>query len=199
MINEIALNLLIKFQRNTTSKRNYKFDIHRYLNYYFMIVREFLGESMLDEENVKNLKNIFSKYNKDNSDVKITDEDEKFILDAVENDISLKYYLLGQFIALIDNSKRSGGKNSDVFSNFVLNSNKNNIKKLFTTEVLQKNNYYIGGMNKKGKFIFKILETSLNTLFDEENYYFEDYLLLIFTGYYTENILSSSYGAKTKN
>ena len=54
-------------------------------------------------------------------------------------------------------------------------------------------------MNKKGKFIFKILETSLNTLFDEENYYFEDYLLLIFTGYYTENILSSSYGATTKN
>ena len=91
--------------------------------------------------------------------------------------------------------KSREGKNSDIFSNFVLNANKNNIKKLFTTEVLQKNNYYIGGMNKKGKFIFKILENNFNELFDEDDFYFEDYLLLIFTGYYTENILSSSYGA----
>ncbi|AMK14947.1 hypothetical protein [Methanobrevibacter olleyae] len=195
MINEIVLNLLIKYQKNTGIK-SYKCSILKNLNYYFMIIKEFLGEDMLNEDNVKNLKNIFLKYNKDNSDVKIAAEDEKLILDSVEKDVSLKYYLLGQFVALIDNSKKRGGKNSEVFSNFILNSNKNNIKKLFTTEVLQKNNFYIESMNKKGKFIFKILENSLSTLFDEETFYFEDYLLLIFTGYYTENILSSNYGAK---
>jgi len=148
---------------------------------------------MLNEDDMFNLKNLFFKCT---SDEKISKDDETSILEIIENDVSLKYYLLGQFISLIDSTKGKNGKKSDVFSNFVLNSNKNNIKKLFTTEVLQKNNFYISSMNKKGKFIFKILENNLNDLFDEENFYFEDYLLLIFTGYYTENILSSSYGAE---
>lgn len=195
MINEIVSNILFKFQRNSGEK-TYKCSILKNLNYYFMIVKEFLGESMLNEDNVFILKEIFSKYNKDSTDVKITDEDEEIILNNIKNEVSLKYYLLGQFIALIDNSKRIGGKNSDVFSNFILNVNKNNIKKLFTTEILQKNNFYIKNMNKKGKFIFKILENSLNDLFDEENFYFEDYVILMFTGYYSENILSTNYGVK---
>ncbi len=195
MIDEIVLNVLIKLQRNTTNKKSYKCKILNYLNYYFMIIKEFLGESMLEDENVKKLKEIFSTYHKDDGGKKISEEDENEIFETIEKDVSLKYYLIGQFISLIDNTKSREGKNSDIFSNFVLNANKNNIKKLFTTEVLQKNNYYIGGMNKKGKFIFKILENNFNELFDEDDFYFEDYLLLIFTGYYTENILSSSYGA----
>ena len=195
MINELFLNVLIKLQRNATNKKSYKCKILNYLNYYFMIIKEFLGESMLEDENVKKLKEIFSTYHKDDGGKKISEEDEKKIFETIEKDVSLKYYLIGQFISLIDNTKSREGKNSDIFSNFVLNANKNNIKKLFTTEVLQKNNYYIGGMNKKGKFIFKILENNFNELFDEDDFYFEDYLLLIFTGYYTENILSSNYGA----
>ncbi|MDD6047832.1 MAG: hypothetical protein PUB95_00035 [Methanobrevibacter ruminantium] len=195
MINELFLNVLIKLQRNGTNKKSYKCKILNYLNYYFMIIKEFLGESMLEDENVKKLKEIFSTYHKDDGGKKISEEDEKKIFETIEKDVSLKYYLIGQFISLIDNTKSREGKNSDIFSNFVLNANKNNIKKLFTTEVLQKNNYYIGGMNKKGKFIFKILENNFNELFDEDDFYFEDYLLLIFTGYYTENILSSNYGA----
>ena len=193
MVNEIVLNLLLKFQKNTTSKKNYKFTILKNLNYYFMFVKEFLGEYMLNEDDMSNLKSLFFKCT---SGDKISKDDENSILEIIENDVSVKYYLLGQFISLIDSTKRNKGKKSEVFSNFVLNSNKNNIKKLFTTEVLQKNNFYIESMNKKGKFIFKILENNLNNLFDEENFYFEDYLLLIFTGYYTENILSSRYGAE---
>lgn len=193
MVNEIVLNLLLKYQKNTTSKKNYKFSVLKNLNYYFMIVKEFLGEYMLNEENMIKLKSIFFKCT---SDKEISKDDETSILEIIESDVSLKYYLLGQFISLIDSTKGNKGKKSEVFSNLVLNSNKNNIKKLFTTEVLQKNNFYISGMNKKGKFIFKILENNLNNLFDEEDFYFEDYLLLLFTGYYCENILSSSFGAK---
>lgn len=192
MVNEIVLNLLLKFQKNTTIKKNYKFCILKNLNYYFMFVKEFLGEYMLNEDEMSNLKSIFFKCT---SNEKISKDDENSILEIIEQDVSLKYYLLGQFISLIDSTKGNKGKKSEVFSNFVLNCNRNNIKKLFTTEVLQKNNFYIASMNKKGKFIFKILENNLNDLFDEESFYFEDYLLLIFTGYYTENILSSSYGA----
>ncbi|OWT33625.1 hypothetical protein BGI41_01470 [Methanobrevibacter sp. 87.7] len=195
MLNEILMNLLFKYQKNTNNKKSYKDSILMNLNYYFMLINEFLENNMLNKDDVKNLKDVFSKYNKDNSN-KISSSDENYIFDLVDKNPSLKYYLLGQFIALIDNSKRRNNKNGEIFSNFVLNCNKNNILKLFTTEVLQKNNYYIEKMNKKGKFIFKVLEQNLDSLFNEEgDFYFEDYLLLIFTGYYTENILSSSYGS----
>ena len=38
--------------------------------------------------------------------------------------------------------------------------------------------------------------SSLNDLFDEENMEYEDYVILLFTGYYTENILVTSYTFK---
>ncbi|WP_152411893.1 hypothetical protein [Methanobrevibacter boviskoreani] len=204
MLNEIVLNLLLKYQKNTNNENSYRNSIIQNLNYYYMLNKEFLEDKMLNEDNIKELKNIFSKYNIKNNDQsstedeekKISAEDEEEIFKLIEEDCSLKYYLLGQFISLIDNFKRSNNKNGEVFSNFILNCNKYNVLKLFATEVLQKNNYYIEKMNKKGKFIFKILEKDLNSLFDEDEFYFEDYLLLIFTGYYTENILSSSYGSE---
>lgn len=195
MLNEIVLNLLLKYQKNTNNEKSYKNSIIQSLNYYYMLNKEFLEDKMLSENHIKELKNIFSKYNTNNNN-KISTEDEEKIFNLIEEDYSLKYYLLGQFISLIDNSKRINNKNGEVFSNFIINCNKYNILKLFATEVLQKNNYYIEKMNKKGKFIFKILEKDLNSLFNEDKFYFEDYLLLIFTGYYTENILSSSYGSK---
>lgn len=88
-------------------------------------------------------------------------------------------------------------KKGVVFSNFVSNVNRNNIKKLFITEILQKNDFYINKMNKKGKFIFKMFELESNNLFDEGNDFdFEDYLLLLFTGYYAQDILPNKYNFK---
>lgn len=52
-------------------------------------------------------------------------------------------------------------------------------------------------MNKKGKFIFKMFELESNNLFDEGNDFdFEDYLLLLFTGYYAQDILPKKYNFK---
>ena len=72
----------------------------------------------------------------------------------------------------------------------------NNIKNLFITEILKKNNYYITKLNRKGKIIFDIIENDPH-LFSEKNLSYEDYILFMFTGYYTENILRSGY-KKTK-
>ncbi|MDR2966965.1 MAG: hypothetical protein LBU74_03330 [Methanobacteriaceae archaeon] len=196
MTNEIVLNSLIKLQRNTSVK-NYDCHIRKRLNYYFMFKIEFLEDTMQRENlsSLTNLKKIFEKYHKEDKTKKIDDEDIQKIMNYINEDVSLKYYLIGQFIALIDKSKGRSDKKSETFSNFVINVNRNNLSKFFTTEILQKNILYINQMNKKGKFIFKLFETNSNSLFNEKNSFsFEDYLLLLFTGYYTENILSSSYG-----
>lgn len=184
--NVIVSNCLIKLEKNPI--KNLKFEILKRLNYYFMFINEFLGETMLNDKSVMSLKDIFKTKNKDKF---YNNKDE--IIRIIENDVGVKYYLIGQFIAHIDNIKKSNNKNADVFSNYVLNLNKNNILKLFTTEILQKNNYYINESNFKLKFLFEILEIEMDTLFNEENLMFEDYLILMFTGYYTENIISSSY------
>ncbi len=45
--------------------------------------------------------------------------------------------------------------------------------------------------------MFKILEMNTNNLFDESNDFdYEDYILLLFTGYYTQNILINNYEFK---
>ena len=204
MLNEIVFNSLIKLQKhNKINKKNPKglffYAILRRLNYYFMLKKELLGDTVLKEGSVGKLKEIGLKYNRDSKPQKIDVEDSDSILKTIESDSALKYYIIGQFLGLIDNSKRNKNKKAEVFSNFVNNANRNNIRNLFVTEVLQKNNYYIEKMNKKGKFVFKLFEKDIDSLFNESNgFSFEDYLLLIFTGYYTENILSSGYGAKKK-
>ncbi|QUH23986.1 hypothetical protein HYG87_09565 [Methanobacterium alkalithermotolerans] len=202
MLNEIVFNSLIKLQKhNNLNKKNprgsFYFDILRRLNYYFMLKKELLGDEMLKEGSVKKLKEIGLKYNMDSELEKIAVDDSNFILETIENDPALKYYIIGQFLGLIDGSKRTKNKKAEVFSNFVTNANRNNVRNLFVTEVLQKNNYYIEKMNKKGKFMFKLFEKDMNSLFNEsDGFSFEDYLLLIFTGYYTENALSSVYGTE---
>ena len=202
MLNEIVFNSLIKLQKHSkvnkkTQRGLFFYDILRRLNYYFMLKKEILGDNMLKAENVARLKELSLRYNK-NSDLKKIDlKDLEDIFEMSEKDPALKYYLIGQFLGLIDNSKRRKDKKAEVFSNFVTNANRNNIRNLFVTEVLQKNNYYISKMNKKGKIIFKLFEENINSFFNElDGFSFEDYILLIFTGYYTENILSSEYGAK---
>lgn len=181
MLNEIILNCLIKITKNIDEP---KYLILKRLNYYLMLNKEILGDKMLEKGDLDKLKTTIGKYEKDNPEV--MEEISKLI----QENPSLKYYLIGKFLKLIDNTKYSSGKKRDIFGNFVTNANRNNIKSLFVTEVLQKNNYYIQKMNPKGKLVFNLFEDDLNSLFNEENELsFEDYLLSIFTGYYTENIL----------
>lgn len=185
LINEIVLNSLLKLQIHEVKHD----EIKKISNYYMMINKEFLGDLMLDDNNMTNLREIFGEYSKDNKSklTKISFEDENKIKEILSNDFGFTYYLLGQFIYLIDIKKVKNGKKGDVFSVFISNCNKNNFNKLFATVVLQKNNFYIESMNIKGKFVFKIL----NSLFDEKsNISFEDSLILMFIGYYTINILS---------
>lgn len=197
MINEIVLNSLIKIQNNSFNEKNFKFDILKRLNYYFMLKKEFLGDNMLENGNVIQLKRIFGRKNDDENSIVLSNEDEFNIEKLINKDIALKYYLLGQFIAYIDIMKKQNGKNNNVFSNFIDNVTRNNIKKIFVTEILQKNNFYINKFGKKGKFVFKILEMNTNNLFDESNDFdYEDYILLLFTGYYTQNILINNYEFK---
>ena len=191
MLNEIVSNSLIKLERNLDDPR---FTILKLLNYYFALKIELLGDTMLNENNVRDLKELFFKYGGDCKDP-ISEEDNEKILELIRDDPGLKYYLLGKFLKSIDSLKWGGGKKSEVFNNFITNANRNNIKNLFVTEVLQKNNYYIERMNKKTKFTFNLLENSLGSLFNESSgFSFEDYILLLFTGYYTKNILSTSFG-----
>ena len=205
ILNEIVLNCLIKLQKYNKidekhSRGIFYFDIIKRLNYYYMIKRELLGDKMLEKKDVKTLKEIFAKYNEDNKDTvkSISEEDSNTIRELIENDPSIKYYLLGKFTKLIEGFKSGGGKKVEVFNNYVTNTNRNNIRNLFVTEVLKKNNYYIEKMGKKGKFIFNVIEENLGELFNEKGLSFEDYILLLFTGYYTENILASRYGSKDK-
>ena len=181
MWNEIVLNFILKIQKN---KKKPQYPILKRLNYYLMLNKEILGDNMLEKNDITKLKTSINRYGMDKPET--TNE----ILDLIQENPSLKYYLIGKFLKLIDSSKYSGGKKSAIFGNFVTNANRNNIKNLFVTEVLQKNNYYIQKMNPKGKLIFSLIENDVNSLFNEENNLsFEDYMLSIFAGYYTENIL----------
>lgn len=191
MLNEISLNCLMNLEKN---HENPYYHIVRLLNYHYALKTDLLGDIMLKENNVQKIKEIFFKYGGDFKEP-ISNEDSNKILELSKEDPGLKYYLLGKFLKNVDSSKWGGGKKSEVFNNFITNVNRNNVKNLFVTEVLQKNNYYIEKMNKKSKFTFKLLESSIESLFNEpEGFSFEDYLLLLFTGYYTENILSTSFG-----
>ncbi|MDR1820723.1 MAG: hypothetical protein LBR15_10825 [Methanobrevibacter sp.] len=182
MLNEMVFNSIIKLQNHDK-----KLDILKRLNYYFMLKKELLGGNIMEIDNVERLKESL----KEGS----TDFDE-----LIEKEPALKYYLLGQFLRYIDNFKRANNKKMDVFSNFINNVNRNNVRDLFVTEVLQKNNYYIDQMSEKGKLIFKLFKNNRPYVFNEpQGFSYEDYILLMFTGYYTENILKSDkkkeYGA----
>lgn len=187
MINEIAATSIIKFEKNLKKPRS---PVIKRLNYYYMLKKEFLGDNMLNMESVTSLKETFGQKNEEKTNSKI---DYEKINKIIENDPACKYFLIGQFIRLIDITKFVKEKKS-IFNNFIKNVNRNNIRKLFVTEILQKNNFYIEEMNPKGKYIFQILETNMDSIFNEEDDFdFEDYLLLLFTGYYTTNILRSNY------
>ena len=184
IISEIVLNCLIVIQKNNKFIKNYNFEILKRLNFYFLFINGFLGGNLLLKENVITLKESI----KDLYGPK--DINNEIIIELIDNEPCLKYFILGQFIRVIDNYKEDAGKNVNIFSNFISHTNKNNIKKYFTIQVLQKNNFYINQFTEKEKFIFEILKLYGDILFDEKVLSFEDYLLSIFTGYYCENIIS---------
>lgn len=198
MINEIVLNSLVNFQRNSI-KKSHRFNIVKRLNYLFMFKREFLGDNMLSNENVLELRKIFGHPRKivvdgnEKLEVVFGDVEEKQVFELISDDKAIKYYLMGQLISYIDIFKHKSGKKSEVFTHFITNVNRNNVKKLWVTEILQKNVFYINQMGKKGKFLFSIFESDLDSLFDDEGLNYEDYILLLFTGYYTTNILRNKY------
>lgn len=172
MLNDMVFNSIIKLQNHDK-----KFEILKRLNYYFMLKKELLGGNIMEIYNVERLKESLKEGSNDFDEL-------------VEKEPALKYYLLGQFLRYIDDFKKANNKNSDVFSNFINNVNRNNVRDLFVTEVLQKNNYYIGQMSEKGKLIFKLFKNNISYVFNEpQGFSYEDYILLMFTGYYTENIL----------
>lgn len=192
ILNEIVLNSIQIFQKNSFGETKVNYHILKRLNYYYMFKKEFLEDFMLSNENMNMLKENFGKHD-EQSNVIFNIEEKNSILSLIEEDPAIKYYLLGQFISYIDILKSFNKKRGNVFSNYVNNVNRNNVKKLFVTEVLQKNNFYIEKMSKKSKFVFTLLENNIDILFNEIGFDYEDYLLLIFTGYYTENILLSRY------
>ncbi|MDR2624593.1 MAG: hypothetical protein LBC39_08560 [Methanobrevibacter sp.] len=176
MLNEIVLNSILKLQ-----KHGKKYEILKRLNYYVMLKKELLGGNIMEMEKIEKLKKSLQSNNRDFDKL-------------ISEDPALKYYLLGQFLGYIDDFKSSPKykKNRDVFSNFINNINRNNVRNLFVTEVLQKNNFYIGKMSEKGKSIFKIFENNIDSVFNEpKDFSYEDYILLMFTGYYTNNLLKS--------
>ena len=193
MLNEIVLNSILIFQKNNAKKN--RTHILKRLNYYFLFKKEFLEDKMLLNENVVKLKKNFGKHDSENN-VIFGETEKDFVLNLIKDDPAIKYYLLGQFISNLDILKKNNGKNKDIFSNYISNINRNNIKKLFISEILQKNNFYIEKMGKKAKFIFAMFEMNLDKLFNESGFDYEDYLILIFTGYYTENILLTNFENK---
>ena len=141
---------------------------------------------MFDKEKVNTLKKEFKNYNKEDDYLEFKNK----VIPLIDSSSYIKYYVIGQFIRYIDNFKIANGFNPEVFNNFMTNVNRNNAKKMFATEILQKNIYYINQMTKKSKLLFEVLEENLDSLFDEEDMTYEDYILTLCTGYYTENILS---------
>lgn len=189
IIDEIFLNCIMQYVKASygDSINKYTGTIRERLNEYYMLNREFWSFKMLNKETMEKLRNKFNEY-----PITDTSEADNIIISIIEEDPYLKYYIIGQFIRYIDDFKRSNNYNPEVFYNFMTNVNRNNIKKLFTTEILQKNIYYIDRMSKKGKLLFKIIENNLETLFNENNLSYEDYVLTMTTGYYTDNMLKSN-------
>lgn len=187
MINQLCLNSLIILEKNNKrdEKGNFLFrtGILKRLNYLFMFKREFLGDNMLSNENMVKLEDIFK--GSDSEESKITN-----LLEILDKDPAFKYFLIGQFIRYIDDFKFRSGKNASTFSNFINNANRNNLKKLFVRLILENNEFYIKRLSKKGKMIFNMF-LDYDNLFNEKGFVYEDYSLLMFTGYYTPNLLKS--------
>lgn len=193
IIKEIVENCIYELIKESDSKNNFTKSIKQHLNEYYMIMIELWKDNnMIKNEDIKELKELLDKYALEEDDSNESEETINKIITLVNKKEYTKYYFIGQFIRLIDKTKQANGKNNETFKIFITNSNRNNIKKIFSTEILQKNIHYIECMNKKGKLVFNIIETNIETLFNENDLIFEDYILALTTGYYTKNLLKSN-------
>jgi hypothetical protein len=190
MLNDICLNFLlyeIRKQREFWGDRagtNVAFKIMEGLNYYYFIKHKIGGDVKMKEQ-ILSLKLEFEKL--ENDDAK--QEAEKRIEEIVEEDNRRVYYLIGQFIKKIDNFREYKGKNK-IFDGFVQSINRKSIKQRFAEDILQKQNYYIEQLNPKAKFIFDLMANNLDKLFEYEPY--EEMVIALITGYYSNDILKSS-------
>lgn len=193
IIKEIVENCIYELIKGSDSKNNFTKSIKQHLNEYYMIMIELWKDNnMIKNEDIKELKKLLDEYALEEDDSNESEETINKIITLVNKKEYTKYYFIGQFIRLIDKTKQANGKNNETFKIFITNSNRNNIKKIFSTEILQKNIHYIECMNKKGKLVFNIIETNIETLFNENDLIFEDYILALTTGYYTKNLLKSN-------
>ncbi len=151
------------------------------LNYYYFLVSKILGESNMKNK-TKKLEEQFKAFEEPESKEKIRE-----LVNDDEN-LQLVYYLIGQFIRKIDDSRYKENKNT-IFSNFIESLNRKNAKQRFATEILQGQTYYIERLNPKAKFVFDILTDNLDSLFKQKT--FSDILIAMVSGYYARNILKS--------
>ena len=137
------------------------------------------------KEQILSLKSEFEKRENDEA----RHEAEKRIEEIVEEDDRLVYYLIGQFIKKIDDFRGYKGKNK-IFDGFVQSINRKSIKQRFAEDILQRQNYYVEQLNPKAKFIFDLMANNLDKLFEYEPY--EEMVISLITGYYSNDILKSS-------
>ena len=150
------------------------------LNYYYFLRYKIYGgynmKSRLNE--LKKLFEVFGKSEK---------QEIKGIINA---DPELIYYIIGQFISIIDAFRYKENKNK-IFGNFIESLNERSAKKRFPKDILQNQNYYIKQLNPKAKFVFDLLSQKLNNLFEDKD--FSEVIISMISGYYsTDNILQTN-------
>jgi CRISPR-associated protein Csh1 len=190
LLNDIGLNFLlyeIRKQRDfwdNKAETNLAFKILESFNYYYFLKHKIVGDVKMKEQ-ILNLKSEFGKLEEENT----KQGAEKRIEEIIEKDDRLVYYLIGQFIKKIDDFRGYKGKNK-IFDDFVQSINRKSIKQRFAEDILQKQNYYIERLNPKAKFVFDIMANNLDKLFEYEPY--EEMVISLITGYYSNDILKSS-------
>jgi len=190
-LNEVCLNFLlyeIRKQREFWGKNaelKLPFKIMEALNYYYFFKTKILNESKMKDQ-IIDLKSKFEMLKEENiTDDKISEVFSE-IQKIVEQDDRIVYYLIGQFIRIIDNKRWRANKNT-IFNDFIQNINRKNIKQRFAEDILRKQNYYIERLNPRAKLVFDVMSNNMDNLFKYEPY--EEIVIYIITGYYSNNML----------
>ncbi len=191
ILRDIALNFILYeirnkrnlFENSEYQDLNLKNEIMERINYY-----NFLNDEVINRGEDKMLKKQIEKV--DGSFKKFEEEDKEEIREIVlsEENKQLLYYLIGNFIRKIDNTRGSEGKNK-IFEDFISSFNKRNIKDRFQKQILQGQNYYIKGRNPKAKYVLDLIKYHLDDLFEDLPH--GEVMISLITGYYSKDILES--------
>jgi len=191
ILNDISLTSILYEIRNKRNifkdpeyrDLNLRNDIIEKINNYYFLKEEIInkGEKNMIKQQIEKLEKHFENFE---------DEDRENIKKIVVEDGNkqLLYYLIGNFIQKIDNTRGRKGKNK-IFENFVSNLNQRNIKDRFQKDILQGQNYYIKDRSQKAKFVLDLIKYHLDDLFEDLSY--DDVIISIITGYYSEDILET--------